>query len=95
MPTLSLGHIGLEAELDDAGNPTCRVLVTCGDKVSDPVTLEGVMTTSEVRALALEWVECAEKADQIATLLRVCRSLEIGPEIIEALIVALREERAN
>lgn len=93
MPTIGLGHIALDAGVNEDGAPVCRVSATCAERVVDAIVLAGELTTGEARALALELLEVAEAADQSAALLRVIKNLGHHTALADAIFADLAANR--
>ena len=62
---------------------------------ADGRILLGQLTPAEVRRLALDWLEAAEAAEQDAAVLRVVRKLDLPDNLAGAVIIELRDSRAE
>lgn len=55
----------------------------------------GQLTPTEVRRMAMDWLEVAEAAEQDAAVVRVVRKLKLPDELAGAVVVELRNSRAE
>ena len=86
-----LAGIDIRNGVNEAGEPFLTVVATAaGGRM-----LLGQLTPSEVRAMALAWLEGAEAAEQDAATLRCIRRLELPDALAGAIIADLRDHRAE
>lgn len=86
-----LAAINVSSGVNEAGVGFCSVsAVTEGGRI-----ILGQLSPTEVRALALAWLEAAEAAEQDAAVLRVVRNLELPDQLAAAVVVELRNTRGE
>jgi hypothetical protein len=86
-----LAGIEVRSGVNDDGEAFCTVVA----KTKGGRMLLGQLEPSELRALALQWLETAEAAEQDAALLRCCRKLELPDEFAGAVMTELRNSRGG
>jgi hypothetical protein len=84
-----LEGIEVRSGVNDAGNGFCTIVVTAGGGRM----LLGQLDPTEVRKMALAWLETAEAAEQDAAVLRLIRKLELPDQIAGLIITELRDSR--
>ena len=89
--TTSLAHVEVRNGVNERGEPFCTIVAT-----SDRGGIWlGQLTPTEVRGLALQWLEVAEAAEQDAAVLRCVRKLELPDELAGRIVIELRNSRAE
>lgn len=81
--------INITSGVNDKGEGFCSISVVTEDKR----IFLGQLSPSEVRNMALAWLESAEAADQDAAVLRCIRKLELPDQLGAMVIVELRNSR--
>lgn len=85
-------YIEIEAGVSAfTGDPFCTV--RAADGAGGKVRASGQLSPSEVRTMALHWLEVAEAAEQDAATLAVCRDLGLPDEAAGHIVLALRARR--
>lgn len=86
-----LTGVFINSGVNDQGEGFCAVQATS----ATGTILHGQLTPTEVRRMALDWLESAEAAEQDAAVLRVVRNLDLPDNFAGAVITELREHRAD
>ena len=86
-----LTDVHIAGGVNDAGEAFCSVTAVTGDRR----LFVGQLDTATVRRMAMDWLECAEAADQDAAVLRVVRRLELPDELAGAVVIELRNSRGD
>lgn len=89
--SITLTNVFITSGVNSAGEGFCTVAAH-GD---DGTILLGQLSPSEVRGMALAWLEAGEAADQDAAVLRVIRKLELPDELAGHVITELRASRED
>lgn len=84
-----LAGIDVRSGVNDRGEPFCTVVA----RPAKGRLVLGQLAPAEVRAMALQWLEVAEAAEQDAATLRCIRRIKLPDELAGAIIVELRESR--
>ena len=90
MSETDLGSVFVTSGVNDAGQGFCTVAAHSRD---DGIILLGQLTPTEVRAMAMAWLESAEAAEQDAAVLRCVRKLDLPDKLAGAVIMELRDNR--
>ncbi|HEY6416344.1 MAG TPA: hypothetical protein VIX41_08905 [Acidimicrobiales bacterium] len=85
-----LVSIDVRSGVNERGEAFCTIVVASspGGRI-----LLGQLSPSEVRGMAMAWLESAEAAEQDAAVLRVIRKLELPDELAGAVVIELRQSR--
>jgi hypothetical protein len=84
-----LESIYITSGVNEDGEGFCNVAA----HGSEGVILLGQLDPTTVRRLAMDWLECAEGAEQDAAVLRLIRKLDLPEQLAGAIITELRESR--
>jgi hypothetical protein len=86
-----LENIEVRNGVNEKGEGFCSIIcrTTSGELVP------GQLSPAEVRAMALQWLEVAEAAEQDAAVLRLIRKLELPDDLAGLIITELRDGRAQ
>ena len=80
-------------DLTSGVNESGEGFITVAASSPDGTILIGQLPPTEVRQMALAWLEAAEAAEQDAAVLRTMRKLELPDHLAGMVITELRESR--
>lgn len=86
-----LGNINVTSGVNDDGEG----FLTVSAHGTKRTILVGQLSPTEVRAMAMAWLESAEGAEQDAAALRVIRKLDLPDNLAGAIVQELRSSRAQ
>lgn len=89
------GHDLRSVDLTSGVNGDGEGFVTVAASSPDGTILIGQLSPTEVRGMALQWLEVAEAAEQDAAVLRCIRKLGIKDELAAMVITELRNSRKD
>lgn len=86
MPSRDLRDIFITSGVNEQLEPFCTVSVNGGD-------LLGQLSPTEVRSMALQWLEAAEGAETDSIVWHLLAEMDLSPSAIGGFIGAMREKR--
>lgn len=89
MADINLAAVNVSSGVNEHGEG----FLTVAASSADGTILIGQLSPTEVRGMALQWLEIAEAAEQDAAVLRCIRKLQLPDKLAGAVIQELRSGR--